>query len=130
MPDKPPDHGDQRGQLFEDFSGQSIPRLKNAVEKVDGITSDEEANLERGGQLALRGTKRNIYRWALWSGFVLLAILIMAFCAGIIWLGFHYFDATIKSQKTGETIEKVMTFLFGVAVTVAVQLMLRKSSKP
>ncbi|MYB33889.1 MAG: hypothetical protein F4X92_01935 [Gammaproteobacteria bacterium] len=99
MPDKPSDHGDQRSQLFEDVSGKSTPRLKNAVEKVDGITSDEEADLKRGGQLALRNTRRNIYRWALWSGFVLLAILVMAICTGIIWLGFHYFDAAIKDPQ-------------------------------
>ena len=54
MPDKPPDRGDQRNQLFEDVPEKLIPRLKNAVERVDGITSDEEADLERGGQLALR----------------------------------------------------------------------------
>jgi len=56
--------------------------------------------------------------------------LALAFCVGIIWLGFHYFDAAIKDGETVEIVEKTMTFLFGVAVTVAVQLMLRKSNKP
>ncbi len=55
---------DQKGELFDSVADTKTPRLKNAVENVDGITADEEKDLERGGQLALRGTKRNIFRFA------------------------------------------------------------------
>ena len=62
--------------------------------------------------------------------FVLLAILAIATCGGIIWLGFHYLDAAMKRNEVGEIVNNTLSFMFGVAATLAVELILRKSRKP
>ncbi len=125
MPDNSPDHNNE---LFDTVSGTSISGLKKGFGKAEGITPNQEARLDRKGELDLRDTKRSIQKLKEWSIFGLSLLMGSSFCVGFIWLCVHYMLGEIQAGNAGEIVKMILTFLFG---TLAAELWrMRKSLKP
>ena len=83
-----PNNQDDDGKLYDAVAQTSQKRLRNAVEKVDGLSPEDEQALERGGKLALRGTLRLIGRLSLWVVFVLCTAIAIAVLSAIGFLAY------------------------------------------
>jgi hypothetical protein len=116
------------GALYESVKAMPSKRLANGVEKVDGLSPEEEEMLERGGNLALRGTKRRVLRWSWYTGFGFGALLLLALCIAIIAMGAIYIYQLTESGKLGDAIGALLQFLFGAAVTLAAEFLIKKAS--
>ena len=126
MPDNP---DDPKNGLYEEIKDASSRNLRNSVEKVDGITPEEEEALERGGRFALRGTMRRIGRWCLWVGFFAGLVFVLGALAAIAYLTYSYVTGVVDSGRTEAVITAILSFVFGIVATLAVEFIWHLSTK-
>lgn len=122
---RPPDP-----ELYNAVKGTSSTTLTNAVEKVDGITAEDEEALERGGKLALRGTKRRIARWSLWFVFFLCSAGSLAVVVGVGYLAYAYVIQIVAQGEAGQTLSAIIGFVLGIATTLAVEFLWHLNTTP
>ena len=109
--------------LLKEIKDTSSRKLTSGVEKVDSLTAEEEEGLDRGGNQALRATKRKIKRWAWYAGFVSVVVLAVGAMVGIFAVGGFYITYVIENDRIADVIGDVIGFLFGVAATLAVEFL-------
>ncbi|HEX3667167.1 MAG TPA: hypothetical protein VHU23_18235 [Rhizomicrobium sp.] len=119
---------DNGAEEYERLKQTTAKRLINSVERVDGVSPEEEEAQERGGRLALRGTKRKVERWfwiaLFWFGVASAAIAFLALVA----LTILYFDEMWREGKIEGAVSGILAFIFGAAVTLAAEAMLHRKS--
>jgi hypothetical protein len=113
-------------QLLTDLKATSAKRLVKSIERVDDLTPEEEAALDRGGQQALRGTirmvQRNAWKAAFWLG-LLVAVLT------VIGVGALVVIFVVKIYQEGKIegiIGQILAFIFGSFATIAVEYLFKK----
>ena len=111
--------------LLDQIKDTSSRKLTSGVEKVDSLTAAEEEGLDRGGNQALRATKRKIKRWGWYAGFALVVALACGGLVGILAVGGIYVAYVIENDRIADVIADVIGFLFGVAATLAVEFLWR-----
>ena len=116
--------------LYDAVKGTSTKNLRNSVESVDALTPEEEADLERGGAYALRGTKRKIARKAWWAAFIFASVLVTGLCVALLTiLGFFVYNV-VQTGTMQEILSAVLDFVFGVVFTLAVEFFWWRGTRP
>lgn len=115
--------------LLESVKRATTTRLRNSVENVDGITAEEEEHIERGGAFALRATKRKILRWGCYATFAAACVIGLIIIVGIAaMVAYYVYEAAIKGSL-GDVISNILNFFYGVAATLAAELLIKKLTK-
>lgn len=113
----------EQSPLYDEVKQADPGRLFNGVERVEGLMPEAEEQLERGGNVALRGTKRRISRLCLWGLFVVGAVSVSAAVVAVIFLGYSYLNEVVAAGRTAEVFTALIAFIFGVASTIAVEFL-------
>ena len=121
--------GNGDGELYDAVAKVPKKNLKSAVEKVDGLSEEDEAALDRGGRFALRGTMRRIGRWSLWLGFGIGAALAVIFVIAVGSLTYSYLVEIVAKGKSGDVLTAILTFFAGVATTLGVEFLWHLSTR-
>jgi hypothetical protein len=127
LPEPPPSEG---GELYDNLKKTPAKRLTNSIEKVDGLTPEEEQAAERGGNLALRGTRRKVQRWWCYAYFGFgIAVGVLALVAVVVMVAL-YISWIYHEGKIESTIGGIIAFVLGSAVTLAVERFLPEKPPP
>ncbi|TNE42729.1 MAG: hypothetical protein EP347_00215 [Alphaproteobacteria bacterium] len=78
------DEEDETGSLLEGIKSTPPTKIRSGFEKVEGLSPEEEEELERGGKHAVRGTIRRAGRYFIWALWGVLCVIVVVFGIGVI----------------------------------------------
>jgi hypothetical protein len=113
-------------QLLSDLKSTPAKRLAKIVQRIDGLSPEEEEALERGDKLALRAKLRKLQGWSYHVIFCAGVVLTIGFVLSVFAMLGLYISKVNSEGKIEIVMRQILTFLAGVAVTLAIERFSKK----